>query len=85
MEIKISSLPWKLTGAGGEDVFIIDLAFDPVHEQGDVAWGRQLGGFFILGRRGVRPQILELWAPRHFGAGFFYGFKDFCCHGNGVF
>lgn len=50
-----------------EDVLVVDLRLGPVHQQFNVAWGRQLGG--LLERLSVCPQILVAWPTRHRLAG----------------
>ena len=47
-------------------ILIVDLRLDPVHEEGDVLRGGQVGGLLVLGP--VLPQVLELGAPGHGGA-----------------
>jgi len=46
----------------------INLILDPVHEQIDVLICGEGGRLLVLGGP-VRPQVLELWASGHCGAG----------------
>lgn len=56
-----------LTDIGGEDVFIVDLHLDPVHEQAHVPGRRQGSGLLVAML--VLPAVLVLGAPGHDGAG----------------
>lgn len=61
------SLGDALTHVGGEDVLVVDLHLDPVHEQAHVLGGRQSCGLLVLVL--VLPAVFILGPARHDGAG----------------
>lgn len=60
-------LSYSLTDVGGEDVLVVDLYLDPVHEQAHVLGRRQGGRPLVLVL--VLPAVLVLGTAGHDGAG----------------
>lgn len=53
----------RLVRRAREEVLVVDLQLDPVHEQRDVLVRRQVGRFFVF--VAVRPEVFEAGAAGH--------------------